>query len=59
MDVVVFNSLVPSNFVTQLQADYSQVSDPVGECVPYLSRYQECPSPTVAPYLLCQPVTQV
>ena len=59
MDVVVFNSNIPSTFVTQLQSDYAQVADPVGECVPYLSRNQECPSPLVSSSLLCQSVSQV
>ena len=58
-DVVVFNSLISSAFVAQLQADYAQVSAPVGECVPYLTEGQECPAPSTASSLLCQSVSQV
>ena len=59
MDVVVFNSLIPSSFVSQLQSDYPQVANPVGECVPFLTQNQQCPSPSVATSLLCQSVSQV
>ena len=59
MDVVVFNSLISGTFVAQLQSDYSQVSNPMGQCVPHLSRDQPCPSPATANSLLCQSVSQV
>ena len=59
MDVVVFNSLFSSAFAAQLQNDYSQVSNPKGQCVPYLSRDQPCPPPVTASSLLCQSVSQV
>ena len=59
MDVVVFNSLISGTFVAQLQNDYSQVSNPMGQCVPHLSRDQPCPSPVTANSLLCQSVSQV
>ena len=59
MDVVIFNSLVSGNFVAELQRDYPQVSDPVGQCVSYLNRDQNCPTPAVADSLLCQSVSQV
>ena len=59
MDVVVFNSLISSTFVAQLQADYDQVSNPMGVCVPYLTEGQECPAPSTAPSLLCESVSQV
>ena len=59
MDVVVFNSLISGTFVAQLQNDYSQVSDPMGQCVPYLSHDQPCPSPAMANSLLCQSVSQM
>ena len=59
MDVVVFNSLISASFVAQLQSDYSQISDPVGQCVSYLNRDQQCPSPSVATSLLCWSVSQV
>lgn len=59
MDVVIFSSLLTQSFVSQLEADYPQISTPVGECVPFLSQNDACPAPSVAPTLWCQSRTQM
>ncbi len=52
-NVVIFSSLVNSNFVTQLMTDYRGDALTTGECVNYLARNAACPPPTQAPSLYC------
>ena len=57
--VVVFDSLLSSSDIANLDSDYSLVRDPIGDCMPYLGIDDVCPTPAVAPSLLCQSVSQL
>ena len=56
---VVFKSLLASSDIARLHNDFAMVRDPIGECVPYLEVEAICPTPSVAPSILCQSVTQL
>lgn len=57
-DVVVFSSLVTSDFVRQLMMDSMTSAGTTGECVSYLPRDAPCPVPSVAPSLYCRTRSQ-
>ena len=57
--VIVFNSVLSSFDVNNLNNDYSELLNPMGDCVPYLARGAICPTPSVASSLLCQSVSQL
>lgn len=58
-NVIFFNSVINSDFVGQLQMDYPMLIDPIGECVPYLTMDESCPTPSIAPSLLCTSTFQM
>ena len=57
--VVVFNFLLSSTNILALHNEYTQVLDPLGDCMPYLALGDNCPTPTMASSLLCQSVSQL
>jgi hypothetical protein len=56
---VVFDTLLTSSDIARLNTDFPAIRDPVGECTSYLGVGVSCPTPSVAPSLLCQSVLQL